>query len=733
MTKSGTQDDDINDLVVDHPISKSPLSPYSHVPKALHHVSSTNDEDDVPSMTLDEMNDNPEIKKVIAGLSLSDVVTEPTFNSLDPVSLAADIIKEFNKNVVPGRSCFTRSIVRGEKVDRNQVMLGHLNRTPEMAGFSGGMMIARSIWASPKNYTEAFMPNRITDQFYGLHGSYVLNVQQEQYALAYSWNTPKIYRPGVHVIHDANFRFDQKTGFCSQNSQHIKHGNINILYVPANKIAKIKIGSVPYVLVSRATPYVFVDPLFSIVKKSDTEMFFDQNTEWIQHESINILYVPAGRIAAIKIGSVPYILKSKATPYVFIDPVFTMYKKSDTNMLYFATDMSIINGCKKRVIVPTGKVLITYNNGSLEIYEPSANSKPIIITSETHEVKEFLDVTVQTLQFPSETTKKERKRDLPNATAEEISYEMFTTRDSLKVGVKVLVAFRISDPYLAISILGVNGIVPHIENLANTDLGKAIQKCSSQEFLSFNRTRPTKVDPLTRFLHEGADASTSSLIGQQQQQQAMDFQDMVKEQLAKDLSEYGIELIRLNIESPKIMDPAIATKMAEQSIKSAESNAQETLLAQQTNIANQIAQREAQIKAIQQEQENRNKLSQAQTELDAASKRAEAVLIEAKANKEAALLRGQAWEDNILLYNLEMEKIRAAAIGQSNFLVSAQAMIASNYGGNRVVTSPFDFFGGNGSSNSQGSTHVHVQGQGGQGQGQQGGKVLKQLASGTNA
>jgi len=76
---------------------------------------------------------------------------------------------------------------------------------------------------------------------------------------------------------------------------------------------------------------------------------------------------------------------------------------------------------------------------------------------------------------------KNRKADNPHADPAVLSYEVFITKDSLKVGVKLLVAYQILDPLMALTMLrDEEGLLRHVENLAVTDMGKAIQQSSSQ-------------------------------------------------------------------------------------------------------------------------------------------------------------------------------------------------------------------------------------------------------------
>lgn len=162
----------------------------------------------------------------------------------------------------------------------------------------------------------------------------------------------------------------------------------------------------------------------------------------------------------------------------------------------------------------------------------------------------FMSVGIQTLVFPSEETKRNRKRENASIDINEINYEVFTTKDSLRVGVKLLVAYKIVDPRKAIIALTKEGIVKHVENCCVVDMGKSIQACSSKDFLSSAQNKPVRPNG----------ASSSGEVSPGEPSLLQHFQDTVKMALAADLHEYGIELVRLNFETPKVLDKVRSTR-----------------------------------------------------------------------------------------------------------------------------------------------------------------------------
>lgn len=440
-----------------------------------------------------------------------------------------------------------------------------------------------------------------------------------------------------YTYKDPQFRLvkkDDNNLWFDQSDLFIQHGNKTFLRVPEGKYAKIWIGSKAQILFSQEEPYEFDTPLFKL--EQDGNWLKNQTDPYIKHGTQHIIRVPDGKIAKVWIGSEARLLEASKDPYKFDDPSFRLEENQDkfANSIFFdATSRLIQHGSIKRVIPKTNEVAITFDNGTLKIYKPLEDKKPHLITSPTHEVSDFLETSIRTIVFPSEEEMK--KGIAENLSPDEVKLVTFTTRDSLKIGVKILVAFSIMDPELAlIKLKNIEGILLHIENIAKVDMGKAIQKCTSQQFLSSYQTKPesSKMDST---LEEKKSVRT--------------YQDEVRDLVAKDLKEYGIELIRLNIETPKILNQKIANEMEQASVESAKANANEGVLEQSYRIAQRTAQQEAEKKRIEKEQENNAQVSQAQAELNTEKLKAEARIVQAKAENEAIILRAEAEQQAMLM------------------------------------------------------------------------------------
>src|SRR6185312_9171785 len=148
------------------------------------------------------------------------VIKSPHDNSTQDQAIR--ILKEFNKNVQTDESCFTDSVFRGDQIGPGKFWLGVRNTTPELHGESG-MPIARTLLPFHIGQFTKIIRDDInqSDTFYGMNGSYVLNVPSGHYAKANSGNKQLIFGEGCHVIHDANFSFKPNTSLVDQNSDYI--------------------------------------------------------------------------------------------------------------------------------------------------------------------------------------------------------------------------------------------------------------------------------------------------------------------------------------------------------------------------------------------------------------------------------------------------------------------------------------------------------------------------------
>lgn len=547
-------------------------------------------------------------------LNPSSVIIKSTLKNNDSNIQMMNIVNEFNNN---RKSIMTESIF-GKRIDTDSFRLVSLNNQPELIA-SSNKQYRKKIYLDPKDKTIEHGIFKQTELFFGACGSYVINVPVGHIVLAWRGNNPIILGEGPHVIHDQNFRCNKEKCLVSLNSKYIEHGTYRLIRVGPNEVKKCWINSEPYFLLPSDKLYVFNEAVFeyklketktvadiSIKNKSNSELL---SSNYINHGNYNILQIPRGKIAKIYIGSVPLLLESRDEPYLYNDRTFKLIKNN--NELFFdATDRVIIHGSIKRLLPRTGEVAITYNNGKLVTYSPSENNEPIIITDQNHAFDGFISTNIQTIQFPSEKTKEARKLEAKYAkttksenddlTLDDIKYEVFRTSDGLPIGVKLLVVYQIAEPTKTLEMLDKNNIINHIENIVVADMGMVIQSSTSNDFLRSNQSEVKKINDNKDLL---TDKDTTEFYEH--------LQDKVKNQLCSDFEKYGIKLVRLNIETPKILDNTISTQMAKFSLMNTESKAKEAVLERNFKISQKEAEQNAMKIKIQQERENENKVASA--------------------------------------------------------------------------------------------------------------------------
>jgi hypothetical protein len=422
-----------------------------------------------------------------------------------------------------------------------------------------------------------------------------------------------------------------------------------ILNIPVGMYAKVTLFNKPAILGEGV--HVIHDPNFFFNKDTD---FIDQNKDYIKHQTIHILRVKFGEIAKVTINSVPLLLEPHTEPYVFETANFKF------DGVEPATKNLIVYHSVKRVMPRNGEVAITNDGGTLEIIKPG--KMPRIISSPTHEVIGFLNTNRQTLLLPTDKTKKERAQEKRGEL--ETNLEIFRTSDSLEIGIKILVIYEISDPDLVLKNFSFDMIIRHIEHTAVVDMGKAIQNHSSGDFLASSGSIKQEVN----IEIETKDEAKKVVVPSAPILQSL--QDDVMQSLSKDLNAVGIHLIRVNVESPTIIDKRIAEKMGEQSLTTAAANARQSTLTQEAVIARSEAQRENSVTALKNDQDNAVLLKSAQNEIAVATAKATALKIETDAQIAAQKEFGKLYTQYPILADLKRADILATALANAKLTIT---------------------------------------------------------------
>ena len=246
---------------------------------------------------------------------------------------------------------------------------------------------------------------------------------------------------------------------------------------PPGNVAKVWYGVQAVLLESQTEPYVIVSPLFRFSE------LVDQNAPLISHGTSHRVRVPKGCLAKVWVNNVPHLLPAREEHYEYVTPYFSTSTAGD--WLVDSNAKLVVHGSIKRIMPSTGEVCVAYENGGLIVISPDPGGKPFITDNETFLVDGFLSTNWNTLVFPSDETKAARRKESSVATDNEVNYLTFSTRDSLLIGIKILLVYQVVDPIKIFHLLTRGDIVNHVENLATVDMGKAIQKSSSQDVMGW--------------------------------------------------------------------------------------------------------------------------------------------------------------------------------------------------------------------------------------------------------
>ncbi len=179
----------------------------------------------------------------------------------------------------------------------------------------------------------------------------------------------------------------------------------------AGKLACVTLNNQPFILPPQKEPYIFRNPLFNFDPANGG--FVDQNSPYVRNGSLHLLQVPKGCVCTAWHGARPLLLYHREDgPYIVLENLFRIQPKSPAELFYDATEEIISHGSIKRIIPRTGHVAVVYRDGHLQVIQPTADGRPIIIDHERASVGEMLNVQKQTLRFPSEKTRREREREL---------------------------------------------------------------------------------------------------------------------------------------------------------------------------------------------------------------------------------------------------------------------------------------------------------------------------------
>ena len=586
----------------------------------------------VPQVRLEE--------RLMHEASVADLVVASPYEKEPAATRIALVADAFNKNVKE-KVIVDAGARHGDRIEPGMFLLAHCNKVPEVAIGKGERLTLRIT----TGYTQTGYIGRPDGKYQqsevliGEYGSHILNVPLGKLAKVWSGNEPKLFGEGCHVIHDTLFRADTngENLLVDVSSQHISHGTIHIVRVPLGSLGKVMIDSKPVLLPYRSEPYGFYTAFLKF------EGFAKQSDSNIELGSLHLIRVPSGSVAKAWLGSKSLLLEYRDEPYFFDDPLF---KLNPTNGFESANVKHIQHGSINRLrpgVDGDLELAVLQHDGELTLVD-----KFTTVDDPNDAVLGFLNMGMQTLVFPSKETRNERRRENPKATDIEVCFEPMTTRDSLKVGLKLLVVFQVNDPQRVLRKLRLADIISHVENLAVSDIARAVQNSTSQNFLL-----------------------SSSVHHDDMDEKDMSVTDLVRRELAKHLDDCGLKLVRFNIEEAKVLDEDLAKEMSKQALVAAAVSAEQAVIAQKAAVARSNAELEAMARRVKQDQENLINIAAAEANLKAERLRAQAIVVLAEAEQKKWAMTGELYQKYPELLQLEITRLQMTELARCSVTVIA--------------------------------------------------------------
>lgn len=474
------------------------------------------------------------------------------------------------------------------------------------------------------NPTNGFVP--ITEPCIAHGNQHLFNIPPGKYLQIKVGQEYRLLGSGEHYIEHGNVSYSA-SDLVDQTKLHINHGNIHILNIPQGKIATVLENNVPKLLT--AGQHVVDNANFVF---DESVHLLDQNTSYIRHQNIHRIMVNPGHIAFVSVDNKTQILYGQDEPYVFQSNNFSIHQEHGQYTFNQNTKHISFNGIHY-TLPEQGEVSVFFDGGKLIILPESTGEKTeqltkpqaMILESGTASFSEFLDMRVQTLEFPSKELQTRRVRE--GIDAKVARFDRFKTADGTNVAVRFVVTYFIKDPKLALSKFKSKAdIERHIETLVNADMGNAISStllCNLSTSMQSNAQMPAA---------DGTSEKGSLPI----------WQDQVKNQLHADLKEIGIVLGRLNIEETEILDSSVRQQIEQQSAAATKAQAQRAIMEIENNLAQLAAKQQREMARLTQETEAATAKLKAENGTAQAALQTELAVLEAKRKTEVAILQTEA-------------------------------------------------------------------------------------------
>lgn len=511
---------------------------------------------------------------------------------------------------------------------------------------------------------------------------------------------PRLVDEGEHYIDSYLFKFD---GFEKCNKEVIEHGAIHRILVPKGFIAKVFqetkprfFGQGEHIIESTNFQYCGLEDILS--------------SECITHGTLTILNVTLGKVALAWNDNEPFFIDKPG-----------LYEFDSTNVSFIefkdAEERLIQLGSKKIVLVQTGEVGITYDEGKLKILSDGRHT----ISKSTHIFERFLStqqksLRLATLSATERMTHKSMKKQHAKSSrfghdhggvlvqSDDSDLTVCETKDLVKVGLRADVFYSVEDPEKCIKRIDIDELEDLVRETAIATLTNIIRSTALNEIA---QSKQVSIGDGKDEKNESFDDGNNSKIDGESPPptapMAIFFEKAHDEFMLKLHDDfwqrYGVDIANIRIESLKIMDDALSESIAQNALTTAEIENEMANLSGKTLISTQTEKTAAQVKNINAQAEasalktiadaeNLRKIESAKAEAESmkislmakAQTEAEAILVKAKAEAEAIKLKAKAEAERA-------EMLSKTDLGQQETLlhIYSDMVVNSNKGVEKVV------------------------------------------------
>mmetsp|Transcript_13802 Transcript_13802/g.20953 ORF Transcript_13802/g.20953 Transcript_13802/m.20953 type:complete len:852 (-) Transcript_13802:1842-4397(-) len=506
---------------------------------------------------------------------------------------------------------------------------------------------------------------------------------------------PRLLDEGEHYIDSHLFKFE---GFVKCSIDIIEHGSIHLISVPKGKVAKVFQETKPRLLGEGD----------HFIESTDFEFHGWEDiilNNVIVHGTITILRVTLGKIALAWKDSDPVFISDPGL-YEFDSANFSFVEFKD------AEERLIQLGAKKIILVHTGQVGVSYDDGLLKILPNGRH----IISSSTHIFHRFLStqqksIRLATLNANERISRKNMKKLQASKYAQEDSFfgsngedsdlTICETKDLVKVGLRADVFYSIEDPEKCINKIDTDELEDLVRETAIATLTNIIRSTALNQIAQSNNVSVGS---------DGSDLLTNLQSNDQgienpapSAPMAVFFEKAHDEFMVKlhddFMQRYGVDIANIRIESFKIMDNDLAESISKHALTTAQIENEMANLEGKSLISTQTERTSAEVKNISAQADASALKTTADAEnqrkIDAARAIAESLKINAKAEAEAeaeAILMKAKAEAEAIALKARAEAERAAMLsrtelGQQEALLNiySDMVVKSNQGVEKVV------------------------------------------------